>query len=169
MRLTLIAAVADNQVIGQDNALAWDMPADRRFFREQINHRVVVMGRRTYDSHHAEEPLPYRQAIVVTRDRRYQAAGAKVAHSLPEAYAIGRSLGESELYILGGGNLYQQAIADADRLLITEIHTHIEGDVHFPDIDPSQWHETNREAHPADADNPFAYTFVTYARRPSLA
>jgi dihydrofolate reductase len=169
MHLTLIAAVSDNLALGKDNALVWDMPADRAFFREQIRGHLVAMGRLTFESHQGEEPLPYRGAIVITRRKGYQGERAQVAHSLEEAYQLARKQGEEDLFILGGGRIYTQAMADADRLLITEIHTQIDGDAFFPEIDPTQWHEASRASHPADAANPFDYEFVEYRRRPSLA
>ena len=168
-RITLIAAIADNHAIGKGNALAWNLPADRVFFREQIRGHDVVMGRLTYDSHHSEEPLPYRHPIVVTRQPGYQAPGASVCHSLAAAYQLAQERGAAELFIVGGGAIYEQAIQDADRLIITEVHTHINGDAFFPEIDPTQWHEVSRASHRADAENPFAYTFVQYRRRAALA
>mgnify|MGYP006269321979 CR=1 FL=1 len=169
MRITLIAAVADNLAIGQDNALAWQMPADRAFFRAQIEGHDVVMGRLTYEAHQAEEPLPYRLPIVVTRQPDYHAPDAAVVTSLTAAYDLARERGETELFVLGGGKVYAQAIEQADRLLVTEIHTEVPGDAFFPEMNPTQWHEASREPHPADADNPFAYEFVEYRRRPAIA
>jgi dihydrofolate reductase len=169
MRITLIAAISDNRALGKDNALAWDIPADRVFFREHIRDHVVAMGRRTYESNQGEEAIPYREVIVITRQAEYQGGEAHVAGSLPEAYQLAREQGEAELFILGGGKIYEQAMADADRLIITEIHTQVEGDAFFPEIDPTQWHEASREAHASDADNPHPYEFVEYRRRPALA
>lgn len=161
--------MADNGVIGKANALAWDMPADRAFFRETIRGHDVVMGRRTFESHQGEEPIPYRLPIIVTRQERYRAKGVEVRNSLEEAYALAQTRGETELFILGGGVIYEQAIEAADRLIITEIHTEAEGDTYFPEINPAYWHETWREPHPADPDNPHAYDFVEYRSRPALA
>lgn len=169
MYITLIAAVSDNLALGKDNALAWEMPADRAFFRAQIRGHLVAMGRLTFESHQSEESLPYRGAIVISRRAGYQSKAAQVAHSLEAAYHLAREQGEEELFILGGGHIYAQAMADADRLIITEIHTQIEGDAFFPEIDLTRWHEASREAHAPDAENPYPYDFVEYRRRPSLA
>ncbi|MEM9983604.1 MAG: dihydrofolate reductase [Bacteroidota bacterium] len=165
MQITLIAAISDNHALGKDNALAWNMPADRQFFMEQIKDKVVVMGRRTYDSHLEEEAIPYAQAIVVTRRADYQAPGAHIFHSLAEAYTWGLEQKLPELMILGGGQIYAQAIEDADRLVITEIHTEIEGDAFFPSIDLQRWKELSRQSFPADEENAFAYEFVRYQRQ----
>ena len=165
MQITLIAAISDNRALGKDNALAWDMPADRQFFMEQIKNKVVVMGRRTYDSHLEEEDIPYAQAIVVTRRADFEAPGAIICHSLIEAYEWGRERNLSELMILGGGQIYAQAIEDADCLIITEIHTEIEGDAFFPSIDLQLWEESSRQSFAADAANSFSYEFVQYQRR----
>lgn len=151
--------------IGKGNALAWDMPADRDFFMEQIRGHDVVMGRLTFESHHSEDPIPYRKAIVITRRKDYQVEGAIVCASLEQAYEIAQQRGEQELFILGGGVIYDLAIKDADRLVITEIHTTLDGDAYFPEIDPNHWREVARDAHPSDAENPFAYEFVEYAAK----
>lgn len=164
MLITLIAAVADNRAIGKDNALAWDMPADREFFMNEIRGHDVVMGRRTYESHHEEDPIPYRKAIVVTRQTDYSAKAGFVCHSLEEAYNLGRQRGEEELFILGGGGIYEMAIQDADRLIITEIHTTIEGDAFFPAINLEEWTEVSRKSFPADSQHRFPYEFVRYER-----
>lgn len=162
MRITLIAAIADNRAIGKDNALAWNMPADRAFFIDQIRGHDVIMGRRTYESHQAEEPLPYRLPIVVTRQEDYQVEEGAACHSLEDAYALARKRGETEVFVLGGGEIYSLALPQADRLVITEIHTTIDGDAFFPEIDPAQWQEVSRAPHSADENNPFAYEFVVY-------
>lgn len=165
MRIILIAAVADNRAIGQGNALPWDMPADRAFFIDQIRDRDVIMGRRTYESHQAEAPIPYRLPIVVTRQKDYQVESGQVCHSLDEAFQLAKARGAAEVFVLGGGMIYQAALPHADQLLITEIHTTIDGDAFFPVIDPEQWREVARESHAADADNPFAYAFIRYEPR----
>jgi dihydrofolate reductase len=159
--LTLITAVARNGVIGIDNHLPWHLPADLKHFRALTMGRTVIMGRKTWESLPAKfRPLPGRQNIVVTRNAGYAAEGAVVVTSLPAALAAAQS---DEAFVIGGAELYTAALPLANRLQLTEIDAAFDGDTHFPVIDPSQWHETAREAHKDEAG--FPYAFVTYERR----
>lgn len=167
MEIILVAAVADNRALGKDNQLAWHLPADWAFLTETVRDRWVIMGRRTYESHRSEDALPFRGIIAMTRQSDYLAEDAEVVHSLSEAYAIAETKGEEQLMVLGGGVIYDLAIHDAHRLLITEVHTSISGDAFFPEIDPRMWKEISRRPFPADQDNPYAYDFVEYQRHAS--
>lgn len=158
-RITLIAAVARNGVIGRDNALPWHLPADLAHFKRATLGKPMIMGRRTWES--LPGLLPHRSHIVVTHDRAYRAEGALVAHSLDEAIALA---GGAEVTVIGGAQLYAQALPLADRLLLTRVDVEAEGDVRFPVLDPREWRELDREDHAADARNPHPYSFVTYAR-----
>ena len=137
--LTLVAAVGRNGVIGDGSAMPWHLPADLAFFKATTMGGVLVMGRGTWDS--IGRALPGRRTIVVTRDRTWAAPGAEVAHSLPEALLIA---GDTEVFIAGGGQVYEQTIAVANRLVITEVDLEPEGPVTFPQIDLQQWHEESR-------------------------
>lgn len=139
--LTLVAAVGRNGVIGDGASMPWHLPADLAFFKATTMGGVLVMGRGTWDS--IGRALPGRRTIVATRDRAWSAPGAEVAHSLPEALLMA---GDTEVFIAGGGQIYEQTIGAASRLVITEVDQEPEGAVTFPPIDGRQWRETSRQA-----------------------
>jgi dihydrofolate reductase len=160
MIVSLIAAVAENNVIGKDNRLIWRMPADMKFFKDKTTGHCVVTGRKNYESIPEKfRPLPDRNNIVVTRQKKYSAPGAIVVNTIEDAVNVSKSKNETELFIIGGANIYTQTIPTADRLYITWIHHTFEGDAFFPPIDPSKWKETTRIEYPADEKNPYPYTF----------
>lgn len=156
--VTLVVAVAANGVIGARNALPWHLPADLKHFKAATLGKPVIMGRRTFES--IGRPLPGRLNIVVTRRADFTPTGCVVAGSLEAAYAAAGDA--AEICVIGGGELYREAIADADRLELTEIHAEFEGDAHFPKVDPAQWRESAREVHEGEA--PFRFDFVRYER-----
>ena len=158
-RITLIAAVARNGVIGRDNQLPWRLPADLAHFKRATMGKPMIMGRKTWES--LPGLLPHRSHIVVTRDRGYRAQGALVAHTLEEAVALA---GGAEVSVIGGAEIYAQALPLADRMLLTMVDVEVDGDVCFPEFDAAQWREVEREAHPADGRNPHPYAFVTLER-----
>lgn len=159
-RITVIAAVARNGVIGRDGRIPWHIPGDLPRFKRITMGHPVVMGRRTWES--LGRPLPGRRNLVISRTPGYAAAGAEVVRSLAEALAA--CAGAPEVFVIGGTEVYREALAVADRLLLTEIDADFEGDAHFPPFDRAAWRETAREAHLA-GDCPFAYAYVTYERR----
>lgn len=120
------------------------------------------MGRRNYES--IGKPLRDRLNIVVTRQSGYQAPGCVVVHSLEEALAVAR--GHPEVFVIGGAEIYAQALPRAQRLYLTLVHATLPGDTYFPDFDRSEWQEVERERHPSDARHPYAYSFVTLERKP---
>ncbi len=158
--VTLIAAMAHNRVIGIDNSLPWDLPADMRHFREQTMGKPILMGRKTYDS--IDRPLPGRQNIVVTRDHSVEIDGCDVVHSIEEA--LQRAGDAPEVMVMGGESFYRQLLPQAHRLLLTLIDLEIEGDAWFPQWEEAEWREVAREAHPADERNCCPYSFVTMER-----
>ncbi|WP_297396068.1 dihydrofolate reductase [Acidiferrobacter sp.] len=162
MKLALLAAVARNGAIGRDNGLPWHLPDDLRRFRALTLGKTVIMGRKTYES--LPGALPGRHSIVVSRDGRYRAVrqDAQVAGSLDEALAQARS---TEVFIIGGASLYQQTLARADRLYLTEIDADVAGDAFFPRYDPADWETIADEAHRADDRHPHAFRFLTLERR----
>ncbi|WP_109473251.1 dihydrofolate reductase [Ornithinimicrobium cavernae] len=151
--LTLVAAVGRNGVIGDGASMPWHLPEDLTFFKRTTMGGVMVMGRGTWDS--IGRALPGRRTIVVTRDRAWSAPGAEVAHSLPEALLMA---GDTEVFVAGGGTVYEQTIGAASRLVITHVEQEPEGSVRFPDIDPALWREDSR-----DVQDGFAW--VEYLRR----
>ncbi len=159
MKITLIAAVASNGVIGRDGGLPWHLPADLRRFKEVTRGHQVVMGRRTFES--LPGPLPKRRNIVVTRQSVYSARGIDIAHSLDEAIAMAESAATSSdetLFILGGAVLYAAALPIADRLVLTMVDAEVSGDTRFPEFDEAEWREVSSEAHAADDENDYAFT-----------
>ena len=153
MTITLIAAVSRNGVIGRAGDLAWRHREDLQRVKRLTLGRTLLMGRRTFES--IGRPLPGRRTIVVTRQPAWAAEGVTVTHSLEEALAAAGDC--PEVVVFGGGELYAQLIARADRLEITHIRNEIEGDTHFPAIDPAIWREVGREERDA-------FDWVTYAR-----
>lgn len=167
MRLALIAAVADNGVIGRDNALPWHLPGDLAHFKRVTLGKPVVMGRRTFDS--IGRPLPGRCNIVISRDASYRPEGCRVLPSLEEALEVAVRVaqrdGVDEAVVIGGAQVYAAALPRADRLYLTEVHAAVDGDVNFPQVDWSQWSETDRERCPAAGESAYEYSFVVYERR----
>ena len=160
--LALIAACARGGVIGIANRLPWHLPEDMKFFRETTRGKPVIMGRKTWESlPDAFRPLPGRLNVVVSRNPGFQAPGASVVVSLEAAVAAAG--GFETAFVIGGAELYRQALPHADRLLLTEIDQAYEGDAFFPDFDRSIWHESSREPRVAESGLPFA--FVTYQRQ----
>ncbi len=158
--ISIIAAMAENRVIGVNNSLPWRLPADLRHFRQLTTGHHVIMGRRNYES--IGKPLPERHNIVVTRNPAYRAPGCQVKHSLAEALQSIQN--DPEVFIIGGAEIYRQTIGDADRIYLTLVHADIKGDAYFPEFDAREWHEISRTRHEADERNPYAYSFVIYDR-----
>ncbi len=154
-RVVLVAAVADNGVIGRGGEIPWRLPEDMRHFREVTTGHSVVMGRVTYDS--IGRALPGRTNIVVTRDPRWRAEGVTAVGSLDEAMAVAEQV-TGDVMVIGGAQIYAAAILLADAQVLTEVHQSPDGDTFYPDFDRSQWEETRREAHDG-------YDFVWLQRR----
>lgn len=161
LTLTLIAAVANNRVIGQNNALPWHLPEDMKHFKETTHGAPVIMGRKTWESLPEKfRPLPGRANIVISRNPHYKAPGATLANSLDAALNTCNTA--TEAFVIGGEELYRQAIDQADRLILTEIALTVNGDAHFPVIAAGNWHETSRQSHLSSSGIPYA--FVIYER-----
>ncbi len=159
MIISMVVAKAENGVIGRDGDLPWRIPADLKYFKAITMGKPIIMGRKTYES--IRRPLPGRKNIVITRDRAWRADGVAVAHSLEEAVTEAGAVKES--MIIGGAEIYRQALAQTGRIYLTEVHTTPDGDTVFPAIDTTEWRETSREDHPATDGNP-AFSFVTLER-----
>lgn len=158
--LSLIAACSDNRVIGRDNRLPWHLPADLGHFKRLTLGKPIVMGRRTWES--LPGLLPHRTHIVVTRQPGYRVEGGFVVHSLDEAIAFAGDA--PEVMIVGGAQLYQQALPMATRMYLTLVHATFEGDALFPAFDEADWIEVLRERHSADARHAHDYSFLTLQR-----
>lgn len=167
MKLSMIVAMAQNRVIGRNNALPWYLPNDLKYFKQTTLGKPVIMGRKTYES--IGKPLPGRTNIVITRQADFQAEGVKVVHSVAEARDLAESVclidGQDEAMIMGGAEIYSLAFEQCDRLYLTEVHAEVEGDAYFPEYDRDAWQEVAREDFAAEGPNPYNYSFVVYDRR----
>ena len=160
MEKCLIVAIADNGAIGKNNELLWHISEDLKFFRRTTLGCPVIMGRKTFES--IGRPLPKRQNIVVSRRGFEAPEGVTVVGSLEEAY---KAVESPRLFIMGGGQIYAQALSDMDRLIITHVHTVIEdADTFFPAIDPAVWHVEERSELMTDPETGYTFEFVTYCR-----
>lgn len=160
MKLSIIAAMGANRVIGSGNKLPWHMPADLKHFKAVTMGKPVIMGRKTWES--IGRPLPGRRNVVVTRSRSYKAEGTEVVHSLDEAVDLVRP--SEEAFVIGGAELFAQALPRADRLYLTMIDHPFQGTVYFPPIDPTGWCEISRKECDSDEQNPHTYRFLLYER-----
>ena len=160
MRLSMIAAMADNRVIGKDNKMPWHLPADLQWFKQTTLGCPILMGRKTYES--IGRPLPGRLNIILSRNKNLEIEGCTVVNSLDDA--LDAAKGFEEVFITGGAHLYEKFLADADRLYLTLIDGKFEGDTFFPDYTEHQWEEVERIDNPADENNPYSYSFVTLKR-----
>jgi dihydrofolate reductase len=158
--VSLIVAMAKNRVIGINNTLPWHLPADLKHFRTLTMGHHIVMGRKTYES--IGKPLPGRTSVVVTRNPAYSAPGVIAVNSLEAA--ISACGNDNEIFVIGGAELYLQAITLADRIYLTEIDADIQGDAHFPEFNRDEWHEISRETGFQNEPQPLEYHFVTYQR-----
>jgi len=169
MDIAIYVAIAENGVIGRDGGLPWRLSTDMKRFKADTMGKPIVMGRKTWESF-PRRPLPGRQNIVVTRDAGYRAEGAEVVHSLDEAITLAevRSrcfAGADEICIVGGGEIYRQALTKADRLHITHVMASPDGDTLFPAIDPELWVLTHAEDAPAGDKDSHATRYAVYQRR----
>jgi len=153
--------MAKNRTIGVNNTLPWRCPEDLKHFKALTMGHHMIMGRKTYDS--IGKPLPGRTTVVVTRNTDLSIDGCTVVHSLQKAIAA--CTGDEEVFVVGGAELYRQAITLVDTLYITEIQQDVEGDAFFPEFDASAWQETAREIRAQETPQPLAYHFVTYRRK----
>ena len=157
--ISIIAAIAENGVIGRDNTLPWKLPADLQYFKKVTMGHPIIMGRKNYED--IGRPLPGRQNIILTRDKTYRAEGCTVVHSLEEAIECAKN---KEMFIVGGSEIYRLFLPHADRMYITHIHEPVEGNVLFPEYENSEWKQISNEPHQADEKNSMAYTFCVYER-----
>ncbi|MGU5653897.1 type 3 dihydrofolate reductase [Aeromonas allosaccharophila] len=163
MKISMIAAMAHDRVIGKDNQMPWHLPADLAHFKRVTLGKPVLMGRKTFES--IGRPLPGRRNLVISRNPGYQAEGIEVVGSVEAALALLTGSAVEELMVIGGGHLYAEMLPSADRLYLTQIDLAVEGDTRFPAFDDGQWQRIDCESHPADENNPHPYRFETWQRR----
>ena len=161
MNLTIIAAMAKGRVIGKDNDLIWHLPDDLKHFKNLTKGHHIIMGRKTYES--MGRPLPARTNIVITRQKDYKADGCILVNTLEEA--IQKAEGDSQPFIIGGGEIYKQALKYAQTMELTEVDGEFDGDTFFPKFDKELWQEVDRTHHSKDEKHQYAFDFIRYDRK----
>ena len=161
MKISLIAAMANNRIIGHDNKMPWHLPADLKHFKQVTMGKPVIMGRKTFES--IGKPLPGRQNIIITRQSGLALNGCDIVHSIEDAIALVKNI--DEVMIIGGGTIYESMIDKADRLYITLIELEADGDTQFPAWNEDEWSIIDEEPHLADDKNPYNYRFITLERK----
>ncbi|TDQ07030.1 dihydrofolate reductase [Pedobacter metabolipauper] len=161
MIVTIVVAIAENNAIGKDNQLLWYLPTDLKHFKDITNHHTIIMGRKTFDS--IGKPLPNRRNIVITRNTDLSIPGAEVTNTLDQALELCSK--DDEVFIVGGAEIYRQALGKTDRIYLTRVHESYSADTFFPEIDPNVWKEISSEKHQPDEKNKVAYTFATLERK----
>lgn len=162
MRISIIAAMAENGVIGRGGQLPWHLSADLKRFKRLTMDHTIIMGRKTWES--IGRPLPGRRMVVITRQYDYQAEGVTVARNFEDALALARAAGDTEAFIIGGAEIYRLALPLADRLYMTLVLAEVAGDTKFPEIDLETWARIDSESVEADADNEFPHLFYVFER-----
>ncbi|GAB3526692.1 dihydrofolate reductase [Pontibacter brevis] len=160
--LTIVVAAAENNVIGKDNGLAWHLPADLRHFKQITMGLPILMGRKTYES--IGKPLPGRTSIIITTQKDYAAEGCVVVHSLEEAIERAKALDDT-ICIIGGAEIYRQALPLTDTIYLTRIHHTFEGDAYLPELKEDDWKTVDQEHHEPDEKNKYSYSFLKLDRK----
>ena len=158
---SFVVAVSNNNVIGKDNKLPWHLPADLKFFKRLTTGHHIIMGRKTFESF--GKPLPDRTSVVITRQKKYHPEGCVVVHSLEEALKIASD--EKEALIIGGAEIFKQAMPIADRIYLTRIKENFEGDTFFPELNKEEWILKEKKDFEPDEKNKYAYSFCIYERK----
>lgn len=160
MNITLIAAIGKNKELGKNNKLLWNLPIDMKHFRDTTRGHTVIMGRKTYES--LGKALPNRRNIVITNDKNFVKNDIEIVHSLLDAFNL--SSNDGEVFVIGGAQIYTQAITHAQNLNITHVDGEFDADTYFPDIDQSLWKIEHEEKHLQDENNPYTCTFTLYKK-----
>jgi len=167
MKLSLICAMDENMVIGNNNRLPWHLPEDLKYFKRTTMGKCIIMGRKTFES--IGRPLPGRTNIIVTRSRDYEVDNARVVDSLADAIELAENVsfidGTDEAFIIGGAELYKHALPYVDRMHLTMVHAEVDGDTFFPDFAVEEWQEVSKEYFEADEFNPYPYSICVFERR----
>lgn len=162
MKVSLIAAASENNVIGVHGNLPWHLPDDFKRFKALTSGHPVVMGRKTFES--IGKPLPGRRNIVISRSVD-AIEGCDVVRSVQAALDLALDSGAEEVWVIGGGEIYKEALPLADKVDLTRVHANVEGDVMFPELDMNEWKEVFHEEHPADEKHKFSFAFSTFERK----
>ena len=162
MTLSLLLATDENNVIGKDNQLPWHLPNDLKYFKNLTWGMPILMGRKTFES--IGKPLPGRKSIVITRNIDWQAEGVTVVHSISDAIELAKSEAVKEIFVIGGAEIFNSSLKDAQRIYLTRIHHQFEGDTFFQDLDQA-WQLVNSKHCEPDEKNPYAHTFEVWERK----
>lgn len=162
MKISMIAAMTEDRVIGIKNTLPWKLPNDMKWFRQNTLGKPIIMGRKTFESFGAKA-LPKRTNIIITRDESYQASDSVVVHSIEEALKAAGDV--EEVMIIGGASFYEQMLPKADRLYLTFVHAELDGDAWFPEINNSDWNKVKKINHKKDDKNRYAHSFIILDRK----
>lgn len=163
MKYALIVAQSNNRAIGRNNELLWHLPNDLNFFKRTTLNKPIIMGRKTYES--IGRPLPGRLNIVISRQSHLNLPqGVVHVSNLDDAFLIAANEPVDEIMVIGGGNIYEQALARVDRIYLTQVDADIEGDAFFPELDLTQWHQLSCEQHEPDETHAYRYSFNIYER-----
>ncbi len=166
IKTCLIVAAAENGVIGKNNTMPWKISSDLQYFKKITINKPIIMGRKTFDS--IGKPLPDRVNIVITRDAKFTREGVITAHSVEMALDVAKAIAEAkkldEIMIIGGAQIYELCLEQADRLYFTRIHADIDGDTYFPDLDEKQWIEYSSEHHSASEKDSHDFSFIVLDR-----
>jgi dihydrofolate reductase len=163
--ISIIVAVAENNVIGKDNKLIWHLPDDMKFFMEKTTGHCVITGRKNYESIPMKfRPLPNRTNIVVTNQNNYAAPGAVVVSSIDEGIAKAKEANEKELFIIGGAEIYKQTLNISDRIYLTKIYHTFDGDAFFPTLDTNEWKEVARKEGLVNEKNIYQHDYLIYEK-----
>ncbi len=163
MRISAIVAVSKGNVIGKDNGIPWYLPSDFKYFKKTTLGHNILMGRKCFES--IGRPLPKRTNIVITRNPYFMASNILVFNSIEEGIEAAKANGEEELFIIGGGLIYDQTVHLWDKLYLTEVDLDVPGDVFFPEIKSEEWDQVSSEHHSPDEKNEYAYTFKVFTRK----
>lgn len=163
MTISLVVAAAENNAIGKNNQLLWHLPNDLKFFKNTTWGMVVIMGRKTFES--VNKPLPGRFNIVITRQADWKAEGVTVAADLNDALKKAKETNCNEVFVIGGGEIYQQSMQIADKIYITRVDAILDADTFFPEIDEAKWQLSHNQDFAADEKHSFAYSFQTWERK----
>ena len=158
--VTMIAAAGENNALGKDGDLVWHLPDDFKRFKALTTGHHIIMGRKTFESF--PKPLPNRTHVVITRDKAYNKPGCIVVHNLNDALKIAE--GDTQPFIIGGGEIYKLALDQTDKIELTRVHGTFEADAFFPEIDKNAWKLVNEEFHDKDERHNYAFTYLTYER-----
>ena len=159
--ITLIAAAAENNALGKDNDLLWHLPEDFKRFKQITSGHYIIMGRKTFESF--PKPLPNRTHIIITRQEEYLVEGCLVVHSLEEALEIAPQ--NEEVFIIGGAQIYEQALPFADKIDLTRVHIELDADAFFPEFNTYEWNLVFSEKHFKDEKHQYDFTFETYIKK----